>query len=192
MPKRMNASAYTVAGDACLNESTSKRTEVFAVNVIASPELKHNFRLSSRTVFIFSIHSESIGPSNTIHLWHLFADDSKNLRNAFEISPSVQSMLIESYSPNSCFVVTDLAFMYSGTKIFPLNSSINPKHIRYAPISMPFSGFSFDALIAFAKMRKMVDLPVYGAPININACLVANVSCVSINFPYNRSIGCNF
>lgn len=86
----------TVAGDAWLNESTSKITEVFAVNVIASPELKHNFRSSSRTVFKFSTHSESTGPSNTIHLWHLFVDESKNFRNAFETSPSVQSMLIES------------------------------------------------------------------------------------------------
>ena len=57
----------TVAGDACYKSSTSNIIVIHFVNLIISPEVKHNFLLSSNTVFIFSIQTASTGPSNTIH-----------------------------------------------------------------------------------------------------------------------------
>ena len=38
-------------------------------NLIRSELAKHNILLSSNTVFMFSIHKASTGPSHTIHLW---------------------------------------------------------------------------------------------------------------------------
>ena len=38
------------------------------VMVMISPETRHNFLFSSRTVFMDSIHRASTGPSNTTHL----------------------------------------------------------------------------------------------------------------------------
>ena len=35
---------------------------------ITSPLIRHSFLLSSSTVFMFSTHMASIGPSNTTHL----------------------------------------------------------------------------------------------------------------------------
>ena len=39
-----------------------------SVSLIISPEDRHSFLLSSRTVFMFSIQTASTGPSNTYHL----------------------------------------------------------------------------------------------------------------------------
>ena len=38
-----------------------------SVSLMISPLLRHSFLLSSSTVFIFSIHTASTGPSNTYH-----------------------------------------------------------------------------------------------------------------------------
>ena len=57
----------TVAGEACYKSSTSNIIVIHLVNLMISPEVKHNFLLSSKTVFIFSIHTASTGPSKTIH-----------------------------------------------------------------------------------------------------------------------------
>lgn len=56
-----------VAGDACTKSSHSKKVIIYYVNLIISPEFKHNFLLSSKTVFIFSIQTGSTGPSKIIH-----------------------------------------------------------------------------------------------------------------------------
>ena len=58
----------TVAGLACYKSSTSNIIVIHLVSLIVSYEVKHNFLLSSRTVFIFSIQTASTGPSKMIHL----------------------------------------------------------------------------------------------------------------------------
>lgn len=57
----------TVAGDAADKSSISNNMHIFYGIFRISPEVKHNFLLSSKTVFKFSIHKELTGPSNTIH-----------------------------------------------------------------------------------------------------------------------------
>lgn len=42
--------------------------EVLTMSLMRSPFARHNVMLSSSTVFMFSIHKASIGPSNTVHL----------------------------------------------------------------------------------------------------------------------------
>ena len=53
-----------VAGDASYTLSTSNNILYEAVKRIVSPLERQSFLLSSRTVFKFSIHNESIGPLN--------------------------------------------------------------------------------------------------------------------------------
>ena len=56
-----------VAGDADSTSWASKIKFVLGGNAIISPDIKQSFLFSSKTVFIFSIHSESTGPSKTSH-----------------------------------------------------------------------------------------------------------------------------
>lgn len=58
----------TVAGEATLRSMTSKSILIDGESLILSPFAKHNIMLSSRTVFIFSIHNASTGPSKTTQL----------------------------------------------------------------------------------------------------------------------------
>ena len=53
-----------------------------------SPLMRHNFLLSSNTVFILSIHSVSIGPSNNTHLRSGVSVEA-NSRNVLATIPSV-------------------------------------------------------------------------------------------------------
>lgn len=46
---------------------TSNIIDIQSGILITSPELKHNFLLSSNTVFVFSIQTGSMGPSNINH-----------------------------------------------------------------------------------------------------------------------------
>lgn len=59
---------FTVAGEATSKSIGSNIKLVVGANCIISPDIKHNFLLSSSTVFIFSIHTASTGPSKTNHL----------------------------------------------------------------------------------------------------------------------------
>ena len=62
-----------VAGDAADKSSTSNSMHIYLGIFKISPEVKHNFLLSSKTVFKFSIQIESTGPSKMIHtLCYLF------------------------------------------------------------------------------------------------------------------------
>lgn len=56
----------TVAGDATARSYTSNIIVMWGVRVNICPEFRHNFLLSSKTVFIDSIHKESTGPSKII------------------------------------------------------------------------------------------------------------------------------
>ena len=58
----------TVAGEATARSWTSKIMFMLALIWMISPLLRHSFLLSSSTVFMFSIHTASTGPSNSTHL----------------------------------------------------------------------------------------------------------------------------
>lgn len=55
----------TVAGEATLRSATSNIIVIVGRIFIISPEVRQSFLLSSNTVFMFSIHSASTGPSKT-------------------------------------------------------------------------------------------------------------------------------
>ena len=57
----------TVAGEATAKSLTSNNIVKVAGNLILWPFDKHNILLSSKTVFMFSIHKASTGPSKIIH-----------------------------------------------------------------------------------------------------------------------------
>lgn len=61
----------TVAGEATARSATSNIIVIVSRNFIISPLLRHNFLLSSSTVFMFSIQTASTGPSKTYHLLSL-------------------------------------------------------------------------------------------------------------------------
>ena len=56
-----------VAGAADSTSSASKIRLVLGGRAMISPDMRQSFLFSSRTVFMFSIHSESTGPSNISH-----------------------------------------------------------------------------------------------------------------------------
>mmetsp|Transcript_31285 Transcript_31285/g.75654 ORF Transcript_31285/g.75654 Transcript_31285/m.75654 type:complete len:220 (+) Transcript_31285:5169-5828(+) len=57
----------TVAGEATARSSTSNCMQMVGDSLMISPETRHSFLLSSSTVFMFSIHTASTGPSNMTH-----------------------------------------------------------------------------------------------------------------------------
>eukprot|EP00965_Chrysotila_dentata_P177755 5871810-Pleurochrysis_carterae.AAC.2 len=57
----------TVAGDATARSSTSNMIDIEGDILTISPDMRQSFLLSSSTVFMFSIHTASTGPSNTTH-----------------------------------------------------------------------------------------------------------------------------
>jgi hypothetical protein len=61
----------TVAGDALTKSSTSNIMVIHCVSRIFWPLVRHNTLLSSNTVFMFSIHTASTGPSKAdpLELW---------------------------------------------------------------------------------------------------------------------------
>lgn len=68
--RRYNTESQKVA-----NSRNSHTSE----SLMISPELRHSFLLSSRTVFMFSIHTASTGPSNMYHFfsWSMEAAPSR-------------------------------------------------------------------------------------------------------------------
>lgn len=59
----------TVAGEATARSCTSNNICMVLLSLILSLLAKQSILLSSKTVFMFSIHKASTGPSHTIHLW---------------------------------------------------------------------------------------------------------------------------
>lgn len=57
----------TVAGEATRRSCTSKSILICARSFIRYPFARQSIMLSSNTVFMFSIHRASTGPSNTTH-----------------------------------------------------------------------------------------------------------------------------
>jgi len=96
MPARL-----TVAGDALRRSSTSKwRVQLGRSIAMRSLLARVRIRLSSMTVFMFSIQMASTGPSRTSHVkcfLSLFA-----LRQSEAKIPSVHSLATMSRKPNIC------------------------------------------------------------------------------------------
>lgn len=59
----------TVAGEATAKSCTSNTMCINGVNLILSLLARHNILLSSSTVFMFSIHRASTGPSQITQWW---------------------------------------------------------------------------------------------------------------------------
>lgn len=70
------------------------QVKLTSLSLMISPELRHSFLLSSSTVFMFSIHTASTGPSNMYHFFFLSIDDAPP-RIRDERIPSVLSGLEE-------------------------------------------------------------------------------------------------
>jgi hypothetical protein len=84
----------TVAGDACERSSTSNT--IFTL-------------LSSSSEFIESIHSESTGPSTTIH-FSSPCSENEHSRIAFESTPSAHSLVTGLNAPESSPIVIAFGF----------------------------------------------------------------------------------
>ena len=67
--KRQTTDLLTVAGEATARSCTSKSMWMKGVNLMRSLLARHSILLSSSTVFMFSIHRASTGPSQMIHWW---------------------------------------------------------------------------------------------------------------------------
>ena len=88
----------TVAGDATNRSSTSNIIVISLLILILSPDTKHNFLLSSKTVFMFSIQIASTGPSNMTHLRSLVVLAAACLYIVL-MMPSCHSLVFGSNSP---------------------------------------------------------------------------------------------
>lgn len=72
-----------------------------------SPEVRHNFLLSSSTVFIFSIHTASTGPSKTTHYLSSVLSCAHSLI-IIAMTPSDQDLVSGSSRPYNWSLVIDL------------------------------------------------------------------------------------
>lgn len=90
----------TVAGEATAKSLTSNNIVKVAGNFIRWPLDKHNILLSSSTVFKFSIHNASTGPSNSIHFFVSVPSATLVLTIAATI-PSVHSLVRTLVYPKS-------------------------------------------------------------------------------------------
>ena len=125
---------------------------------IISPEFKHNFLLSSKTVFMFSIQTASIGPSNTNH----FLSSSSALANYLNFTaktPSYHSWDTSSNYPYNSFIVIDLGFIVIIWTFFSF--------IYY---------LSFKVVNAPAKTLIADVFPPKGKPTTIKPCLTKIIS----------------
>lgn len=101
----------TVAGEATARSCTSKSMRNSYLNLIRSELARQRVMLSSSTVFMFSIHRASTGPSNTIHSFFFGSQVSSSytvltVRIIEEASPSTHSYVNGSTSPYSSPIET--------------------------------------------------------------------------------------
>ena len=147
----------TVAGDALFRFSHSKTAFMACVMGMRSPLAKVRTRLSSRTVFKFSIQTASTGPSSTIQV----ACDRVRAarRHSTAKTPSVQSPVAASRRPNIWVAVSDLGFM------------------RTTPVRTPV------ALSAAAKQSAMAVFPAPDGPTSMTPWRTAAVSysCMALS-----------
>jgi hypothetical protein len=81
-----------------------------SLNLIVSPFAKHNFLLSSSTVFIFSIQRASTGPSKITHFLE-YSSPSIHSRKITAVIPSCHSLVASSTSPYNNFGVMDFGLI---------------------------------------------------------------------------------
>mmetsp|Transcript_31233 Transcript_31233/g.75410 ORF Transcript_31233/g.75410 Transcript_31233/m.75410 type:complete len:230 (-) Transcript_31233:1446-2135(-) len=153
-------SRETVAGEATERSSTSKRHFTMGGIEMRSPLMSVRSLLSSRTVFIDSIHRVSTGPSIRIHLRSGFSSAHAS-RMHEERVPSVHSRVTRLYSPNSS----------------PRENALG--------LTMYVVTFSHPAFFAFLSARwafcsvfHAVVLPVIVLPTSMLPCLHAFASYV--------------
>ena len=86
--KYMCTSTYPVVlTEAWERSMVSKISDMTDDIWMTSPLIRHSFLLSSRTVFMFSIQTASMGPSNTTHFLSGVSVEAKS-RNVFAVTPS--------------------------------------------------------------------------------------------------------
>ena len=78
-PRAISHRYYHPLTEACERSSVSKIRFILLLICIISPLIRHNFLLSSSTVFIDSIHRVSMGPSNTTHFRSSFWAEANSL-----------------------------------------------------------------------------------------------------------------
>lgn len=71
----------TVAGEATARSWTSNNMCMVLLSLILSLLARQSILLSSKTVFMFSIHRASTGPSHTIHLWSSVVSWAETVKN---------------------------------------------------------------------------------------------------------------
>ena len=71
----------TVAGEATARSWTSNNMCIVLLSLIRSLLARQSILLSSKTVFMFSIHRASTGPSHTIHLWSSVVSWGETIKN---------------------------------------------------------------------------------------------------------------
>ena len=71
----------TVAGEATARSWTSNNMCIVLLSLIRSLLARQSILLSSKTVFMFSIHRASTGPSHTIHLWSSVVSCGETVKN---------------------------------------------------------------------------------------------------------------
>mmetsp|Transcript_24998 Transcript_24998/g.71875 ORF Transcript_24998/g.71875 Transcript_24998/m.71875 type:complete len:207 (-) Transcript_24998:4357-4977(-) len=105
MPQRL-----TVAGDATAKSLTSNMMVMLGGNLMRSPLDKQSILLSSSTVFMFSIHTASTGPSSMTHCLLLCSAVAAK-RTAKAKMPSVHSCVFSSKSPYNSPCLIDFGFI---------------------------------------------------------------------------------
>lgn len=129
---------------------------IVGFNLIICPLLRQSFLLSSSTVFMFSIHTASTGPSKQIHFLSGVSDSAQSLISIAS-TPSDHSCESASKTPYSWFYVIDFGFT---------------KYVR----TFTNLGSSFIMLIACPRTLIIEDLPAYGSPTTMRPCLTIIVS----------------
>mmetsp|Transcript_135309 Transcript_135309/g.269971 ORF Transcript_135309/g.269971 Transcript_135309/m.269971 type:complete len:222 (-) Transcript_135309:1044-1709(-) len=124
---KMMPARETVAGEALRRSSTSNTMRQFSVIGILSLLASVRIRLSSSTVFKFSIQMASMGPSQTIQVLY-FKVLTFLCCQIIAKTPGVHSSLAKSFTPYICASVIALGFMT--TKRWGLESSV------MAPVSV--------------------------------------------------------
>ena len=89
-----------MAGDATSKSCTSNSMRICTLSLMRSEFARHSVMLSSSTVFMFSIHSASIGPSNTVHMRSSVSVATLR-RMMVDARPSVHSCVSSLNSPYS-------------------------------------------------------------------------------------------
>lgn len=151
----MTPHLLTIDGVAEIKSIVSNIILIWLFILIISPLLKHNFLLSSKTVFKFYAQIESMGPSKINHLRALLCDFT-NFLNLQGSKPSTHSLDTSSYCPYNSFNYIDLGFILI--------------------LSTPYSFYSpLHLFNTYARTCKEEVLPEYGLPTNIMPCLVNTV-----------------